>query len=275
MRIDAHHHFWRYDPVEYDWIDDSMQRIRRDYLPADLQTEIQSVKIDGAISVQARQSLVETEWLLQLAEGNDFILGVVGWVPLVEPCVADVLERLASNTKLSAVRHVIQDEPDDFILREEFNQGIALLQKFDLTYDILIVERQLPQTIEFVDRHPNQVFVLDHVAKPKIAQNLLEPWRKNIFELAKRPNVYCKFSGMVTEADFDKWTLDQLQPYWDTVLDFFGPSRLMFGSDWPVCLVACEYKRWYAVVAEFAAQLSKSEQLSFFGQTAREAYSLT
>ncbi|QEG36684.1 amidohydrolase family protein [Bythopirellula goksoeyrii] len=275
MRIDAHQHYWRYDAIEYDWIDDSMQRIRRDFLPKDLQPQIQAAGIEGVISVQARQSLTETKWLLQLADENEFIRGVVGWVPLVTPIVGETLQQLATNPKLRAVRHVVQDEPDDdFILRDDFNQGIGLLQQFDLAYDILIFERQLTQTIAFVDRHPNQVFILDHIAKPRIGANLIEPWRRNITNLAKRQNVYCKLSGMVTEGHFADWSSAQLRPYWEVVLQAFGPSRLMFGSDWPVCLVACDYVRWFETVVTFAAQLSEAEQQSLFGATAVEAYSL-
>lgn len=275
MKIDAHHHFWRYDSVEYDWIDESMQRIRRDYLPGDLQPEIRAAGINGVISVQARQSLTETEWLLQLANEYDFIQGIVGWVPLAESRVGNILERLSTQSKLRAVRHVVQDEPDDdFILRDDFNQGIDLLMEFGLAYDILIFERHLPQTIAFVDRHPHQAFVLDHIAKPRIGENLIEPWRTHLVKLAQRENVFCKVSGMVTQGHCADWSSAQLWPYWDTILGAFGPSRLMFGSDWPVCLVACDYSRWYETVSTFAAELSDSEQISLFGQTAIEAYSL-
>lgn len=275
MRIDAHHHFWQYNPVEFGWIDDSLERIRRDFLPADLQTEIQAAGIDGVVSVQARQSLEETEWLLDLASANDFIKGVVGWVPLADENFHEHLEKFSTNPKFKAVRHVVQAEPDDqFILREDFNAGISALQKYGLVYDILIFERQLPYAVQFVDHHPDQIFVLDHIAKPRIKENLIEDWAGNIRELAKRPNVFCKVSGMVTEADFKSWTPEQLKPYWETVLAAFSPDRLMFGSDWPVCLVACNYKRWLDVVGEFAAPLSANEQASLFGQTAQRVYKL-
>ncbi|MGI9456215.1 MAG: amidohydrolase family protein, partial [Aeoliella sp.] len=231
--------------------------------------------VDGVISVQARQSLVETDWLLELAQDNDFIQGVVGWIPLADPTVHDQLGSFAKHAKLKAVRHVVQGEPDDnFILGEEFNQGVAALREFGLAYDILIFERHLPQTIAFVDRHPDQVFVLDHLGKPRIGENMLEPWRTNLFELARRSNVYCKVSGMVTEADYASWTPQQLLPFWNAALEAFGPSRLMFGSDWPVCLVACEYGRWWDIIAGFASQLSSPEQEQVFGKTATEAYGL-
>ncbi|MEM8946502.1 MAG: amidohydrolase family protein [Planctomycetota bacterium] len=275
MRIDAHHHFWRYNAEDYSWIDSSMHWLRRDFLPADLQDAIAEVGIDGVVSVQARQTLEETTWLLALAESSSSVCGVVGWVPLCDQDVKSTLERLQSSENLVGVRHVVQDEPDDeFLLREDFNAGVALLHEFDLAYDILVFERHLPTTLEFVDRHPQQRFVLDHMAKPRIAENDLEPWATNLNALARRQNVYCKVSGMVTEADRDRWTQEQLLPYWETVLDAFGPRRMMFGSDWPVCLLASEYQKWYQCVQDFAGQLSVSEQNMLFGGTATLAYNL-
>lgn len=275
MRIDAHHHFWKYNPAEYGWISDAMSVLRRDFLPTDLKSEISKFQIDGVVSVQARQSLVETEWLLDLANQNDFIRGIVGWVPLVSSTVRSDLERFASRPKLKAVRHVLQDEPDDdYMLRDDFDRGIGLLKAFGLGYDILIFERHLPQTVKLVDRHPQQVFILDHVAKPRIQAGELSPWRENLRELASRPNVYCKLSGMVTEADWKHWTSAQLRPYIDVVLDAFGPKRLMFGTDWPVCLVASTYEGWHRFVAERIATLSPAEQYRIMGQTAVEAYGL-
>jgi L-fuconolactonase len=275
MTIDSHHHFWRYTTEEFGWIDQPMAAIRRDFLPEHLRAEIAPAKVDGVISVQARQSIVETEWLLELAARNEFIRGVVGWVELVSPRVRADLERLAAHPKLRSVRHVVQGEPDPgFILRPDFNNGIRELRGLGLRYDILIVERQLPQTIEFVDRHPEQVFILDHIAKPCIGANELSPWRENIRELARRPNVFCKISGMVTESDYRQWTAAQLRPYFETVLEVFGPRRLMFGSDWPVCLVACGYARWAALVREWIAPLSSAEQARIMGETAAAAYGL-
>lgn len=275
MKIDSHHHFWSYDPVEYGWIDDAMKAIRRDFLPEHLCAEIASVGVDGVVSVQARQSLIETGWLLGFAAQNDFIKGVVGWVELVSPQVGAELERFAASRKLKSVRHVVQGESDEnFILREDFNRGVRELKKFSLVYDILIFERHLSQTIKFVDAHPDQIFVLDHIAKPRLKEGLFEPWNKKIRELARRPNVYCKVSGMVTEADFKKWTEAQLRPYFDTVLEAFGPQRLMFGSDWPVCLVACSYARWHKMVSNWIVKLSPAEQARILGGTAIEAYKL-
>ena len=273
--IDAHHHFWRYNTQDFGWIDDAMRVIRRDFLPIDLEKEIRAAGVDGVVSVQARQSLEETHWLLELAGQNPFIRGVVGWAPLIAPDADKIVGELAANPKLRSLRHVLQGEPDErYMLRADFNRGLAALQLHNLAYDILIFERHLPQSIELVDRHPEQVFVLDHVAKPRIKDNLLEPWRKNILELAKRPNVYCKISGMVTEADYTRWTEAQLLPYVDTVLEAFGPQRLMLGSDWPVSLVACDYSRWVNLVRSWIKKLSAAEQKRILGDTAIEAYRL-
>jgi L-fuconolactonase len=272
-RIDSHHHLWLYSPQEYGWIDENMKVIRRDFLPEHIHQEIQAAGIDGVVTVQAHQSIAETEWLLKLAAGNDLMRGVVGWVPLIDGNVRDALGPLAANPKLKAIRHVIQSEADpDYILREDFNRGIQALPEFGLIYDILIFERHLPQTIEFVDRHPNQIFVLDHIAKPRIGAHVVSPWAENMRELALRPNVYCKLSGMVTEADYRYWTEADLQPYFDVALEAFGSRRLMFGSDWPVCLVAVEYRRWFQIVCAQIAGLSPDEQDRILGGTAIEAY---
>jgi L-fuconolactonase len=277
MTIDAHHHFWKYSPEEYGWIDDEMAVIRRDFLPADLRAAAREAGVDAVVSVQARQTVEETRWLRDLAGKNDFIAGVVGWVPLVLPDVGGQLKELAAREpKLKGVRHVLQGEADErYMLRDDFNAGIRPLKRLGLAYDVLIFERHLPQTIEFVDRHPGQVFVLDHVAKPRIRENILSPWRENIRELARRENVYCKISGMVTEADYRAWKPAQLRPYVDVVLDAFGPERLMAGSDWPVCLVACGYSRWWQIVREFIAALSPAEQSKVLGGTAARAYRLS
>jgi L-fuconolactonase len=252
-----------------------MSVLRSDYLPAKLEQEIKSAAIDGVVSVQARQILQETEWLLDLADEHDFIRGVVGWVPLAAPNVRSHLEKFAARPKLKGVRHVVQDEPDErFILREDFNAGVRALIDYTLVYDILIFERQLPAAIEFVDRHPNQRFVLDHLAKPSVKDQKREPWQANIRRLAERENVFCKLSGLATEADWENWTPGQLSVYLDTVLEAFGPRRVMFGSDWPVCLLATTYARWYNVVEQFCSKLSQNEQNHVFGGNAVEAYGL-
>jgi L-fuconolactonase len=275
-KIDSHQHFWRYDPEEYSWISDAMSTIRRNFEPKDLAAEQKSAGLNGAISVQARQTLEETWELLKYAEQNEFIMGVVGWVPLASPDLNRTLATVAGHPKLRAVRHVLQDEPDPlYMLRDDFNRGIAALQPYHLTYDILIFERHLPQTIQFVDRHPNQVFVVDHLAKPRVRDGLMSPWEENIRKLAERPNVYCKISGLATEADYEHWTEEQLRPYMDVVLEAFTPRRVMFGSDWPVCLVAISYGKWVKIVERETAGLSAGEQDRFWSGTAREAYRLT
>ena len=275
MKIDSHHHFWNYDPVEYSWIGDHMTKLRRDFGPEDLLAETAKAGIDAVISVQASQTLRETEFLNEYATGNDFIKGVVGWVPFTEPNVEAHIERFAAEPKIVGMRHVVQDEPDNgFILGAAFNEGISKLRHHGLIYDILIYERQLGPSIEFVDRHPNQVFVLDHIAKPRIGDGAVEPWKSKMFELAKRENVYCKISGMATEADWADWSETQLLPYLETALEAFGASRLMFGSDWPVALLAIDYAQWLGIVETFASTLSEREQTRLWGGTAAEAYSL-
>ena len=273
--IDTHHHFWKYSPKEYDWINDDMKGIRKDFLPVDLLKEIKSAGVDGAVSVQARQSVEESDWLLEMAEKNDFLKGVVGWVDLRDKGVDKDLERLAKHKKFKGVRHVVQGEPDiNFILGAAFNEGIKKLLKYDLRYDILIFEKQLKPSIAFVDKHPKQIFILDHIAKPRIKERILSPWREDMLELAKRPNVYCKISGMLTEADWKKWSAADLAPYFDTTLQAFGAKRLMLGSDWPVMLVAGKYKQWVDMVKEVVSRYSAAEQERILYKNAVEAYKL-
>jgi L-fuconolactonase len=275
VKIDVHQHFWKYDPIDYRWIDDTMSTIRRDFFPDDLQREIAAAEVGGVISVQARQSVQETRWLLALATQHQFIRGVVGWAPLTDPNVQEVLVELAADPKLLGLRHVLQDEPDSsYILRDDFNRGICELKPLGLVYDILIFERHLPQTIQFVDKHPDQIFVVDHLAKPRVKDGQISPWRENILELARRPNVYCKISGLVTEADWSRWTVDDFRPYFQTALSAFEPRRLMFGSDWPVCLLAASYRRWVSIVERVVSGLSVSEQERIWSGTAVEAYGL-
>jgi L-fuconolactonase len=250
--------------------------LRRDFLPGDLQQQIAGVGIEGVVSVQARQSLAETRWLCDLVAENSFIRGVVGWVPLASPELKEQLAALVDCPKLRAVRHIVQDEPDDrFLLRDDFNRGVSVLGEFGLAYDLLIFERQLPAAIEFVDRHSDLTIVLDHLAKPRARDHQFEPWATNIRSLALRENVYCKLSGLVTEADWQHWSYESLAPYWDVILEAFGPQRLMFGSDWPVCLLASDYRSWYEVCCRFTSALSLADQQRIFGGTAIEAYRLT
>jgi L-fuconolactonase len=275
-RIDAHHHLWRYSKEEYGWIAGNMAAIARDFLPQDLQLALSSSGIHGSIAVQARQSLEETQSLLDFAQQFDVIQGVVGWAPIVDTEFSAVLDRFKRFQKLKGFRHVVQDEQDDaFLLRSDFNAGVALLKQYGFVYDILIFERQLPAAISFVDRHPAQVFVLDHIAKPRIRDGALEPWRSYTRELARRENVFCKLSGMVTEADWAQWRPQDLQPYFDVVLDAFGPQRLMAGSDWPVCLLAATHQEWFSTLREFISPLSVAEQDMILGGVATRVYSLS
>lgn len=273
--IDAHHHLWRYNAADYPWMDEKLAVLRRDFSPTDLEPEMRAAGIDGTVAVQARQSLKETEALLAQASQYPWIRGVVGWAPLTASDFAGSLDRLSSDPNLKGLRHIVQDEPDDnYILRADFNHGITALRGAGLVYDILIFERHLPQAIQFVDRHPSQTFVLDHIAKPRIAERLLEPWRQRMIELARRENVYCKVSGMVTEAQWESWKEEDLRPYWEVVLEAFGPHRLMAGSDWPVCLVASTYTRWFDVIERWAAPLAPGERDRILGGTATEVYGL-
>ncbi len=271
--VDAHHHLWNYDPLEYGWIGENMTALRRNFTPDDLWREMGAANVLGAIAVQARQTLEETRWLLELATDRDFMMGVVGWVPLVDRDVAAHLERFAANPKLRGVRHVLQDEPDpNYMLRADFHQGIRRLRDFHLVYDILIYDHHLPAAVQLVDANPNQIFILDHIAKPRIRDGVLSPWRENLRELARRQHVYCKLSGMATEADWHHWTPETLQPYFEVALEAFGPTRLMFGSDWPVLEVAGRYSSWAQTVRTWLASLSPDEQESVLRTTALRAY---
>lgn len=275
MWIDAHHHLWRYNDRDYVWMTGEMESLRHDFLIPELQAVLAESGIGGSVAVQARQSLAETDWLLQLAGECPIVRGVVGWVPLVDARVGERLDCLSQNPRLRGVRHVLHDEADDFyMLREDFNLGVDQLHARGLAYDILVFERHLPQTIQFVDRHPNQIFILDHIAKPRIREGVLSPWKENIQALAKRDNVYCKLSGMVTEAQWNSWTRDDLIPFFEIVLSAFGPKRLMFGSDWPVLTLASSYKKWSDTVRSLIAALSADEQELVSSGSAIEAYRL-
>ncbi|MBN2611144.1 MAG: amidohydrolase family protein [Bacteroidales bacterium] len=273
--IDAHQHFWKYNKREYPWINDQMEILKKNYLPGHLSSLMTEEKIIGSVAVQARQSIEETEWLLQLADEYEFVKGVVGWVDLCSKNLTDQLDKYASNQKLVGVRHVIHDEPDDFyILRNDFNRGIEELKKYNLTYDILIFEHHLPQTIEFVKKHPNQIFIVDHIAKPKIRQGNLHPWKTNIEKLAGFQNVFCKLSGIITEADWKNWNDETIKPYLDVVVDAFGTNRVMIGSDWPVCLVAGSYKQVIELTTDYFTKFSENEKGAVFGNNALNIYQM-
>jgi L-fuconolactonase len=273
MRIDSHHHLWRYDPVAFDWIPDGMPELRRDFLLPELEKEIRQALVDGSIVVQARQILEETTWLLETASGSS-IYGVVGWAPIAAPEFPDVLDTLRRNPLLKGLRHIVQAEPEGFLLRPEFQQGIRAMQGCGLVYELLLYAPQLPEAIRFVDLHPDQPFVLDHGGKPRIASGEIETWRRDLRKLATRPNVVCKVSGLVTEADADDWTPGQLGAYFEEMLESFGAERLMIGTDWPVCTSRCSYKDWWAIVEDWVRPLSLSEQTQILGGNAVCVYNL-
>ncbi len=273
--LDSHQHFWRYNAAEYPWLGDSMRSLQRDFLPADFALDAAPAGVSGSIAVQARQSIAETEWLLALARANPSIRGVVGWAPLAEPSAGAAVERLAGDPLLKGLRHVLHDEPDPaFMLRPAFLEGLAMLRRHALAFDLLIFPKHLPHAIELARRFPSQVFVLDHLAKPVIRAGLLSPWRESIAQLARHPNVYCKLSGMVTEALWRRWTPADLMPYFDVALHAFGPSRLMFGSDWPVLLAASSYPAWLDFLRTAIAPLTPHEQSQILATTAATAYRL-
>jgi len=275
MQIDAHQHFWRYDEREYGWIDDSMAALRRDFLSEDLKPEMERNGFQGCVAVQARQTLEETRWLLELAERAPFILGVVGWVDLRSPRLRFELRSLAGQSKLVGVRHIVQSEPDErFLLQPDFLRGIAMLEEFDLAYDILIYPRHLPVAAEFVTRFPRQRFVLDHLAKPPIKSGGLDSWARGIRELAAFENVFCKVSGLVTEADWQAWKPENMRPYLDVAFECFGPSRLMIGSDWPVCTVAAPYSRVMDIVKDYLGTYAAEERDAVLGGNAAKFWRL-
>ena len=275
MRIDAHQHFWEYHPEEYPWITEELGVLRRNFLPSDLAPELIKSDLEGSIAVQARQSLTESRWLLSLAEKNSHILGVVGWVDLCSDQIDAQLAEFSSHRQFVGVRHVVQDEPDNsFMLRPDFLNGIDRLKNHGLSYDILIFPKQLEAALQLVARFPEQLFVIDHIAKPSIKDGSLQPWQRHIKEFSKFPNVNCKISGMVTEADWENWKQEDMKPYLETVMETFSPNRLMYGSDWPVCLLAGNYCRIIDLAAHYISQLSTQDQELVFGGTAAQFYKI-
>jgi L-fuconolactonase len=268
MRIDAHQHFWIYNQREYDWIDETMASIRRDFLPADLRPLLEHAGFAGSVLVQVRQTLEETRWLLELAENNPFILGVVGWVDLRSPRVCADLQSFAGKSKLVGIRHIVQAEPDDYLLDADFRRGISMLEEFDLAYDLLIYTKHLPLAAEFVKRFPRQRFVLDHLAKPPIKSGAVDLWARGIRELASFPNVRAKVSGLVTEADWKAWKPEDVRPYLDVAFECFGPTRLMIGSDWPVCTVAASYARVVNLVKDYMSHFTTEDCEAVLGGNA-------
>ena len=275
VKIDTHQHFWLYTPAEYGWMGPHMGRLKKDHLPADLWPLLQSSGIDGTIAVQARQCVEESRWLLELADENAFIKGVVGWVDLCSPKLREQLELFASHPKYCGIRHVVQDEPDDrFVMRADFLRGVGQLSEFGLTYDLLLFPRHLPVACELVRQFPEQPFAVDHLAKPRIKENQLQPWENDIRRLARFENVFCKVSGMVTEADWDNWNSADFKPYLDVVLESFGTKRLMLGSDWPVCTLAGTYPEVMRIASDYIGQLSKDEQAEIWSKNAKRFYGI-
>ena len=274
QKIDSHQHFWRYDPVKHDWIDDSMKMIRKDFLPGDLQPVLKENNFDGCIAVQADQTEAETNFLLALQQENTFIKGIVGWVDLRQD---NIRERLSWYKQFAAVkgfRHVLQGEAPEFMLQPKFLNGIAALEELEFTYDILIFPKHLAAAITLVKQFPRQKFVIDHIAKPYIKKGLLGEWKQAMKIIAQHENVYCKISGMVTEADYQYWKKEDFTLYIDAVVEAFGTKRIMYGSDWPVCLVAASYTNMLNIVKDYFAPFSTTEQDNFFGNNAASFYKL-
>jgi L-fuconolactonase len=275
MKIDAHQHFWKYNPVRDNWITDEMSIIRKDFLPPDLKTLLHDNGIDGCVTVQSDQSYEENFFQLNNAAENDFIKGVVGWIDFTEIDLENKLNELKEYAKLKGFRHVLQGEPQrDLMLEPFFINGIALLTKYNFTYDILIFADQIKYASKLVNMFPEQKFVLDHIAKPDIKNYSITEWKKDIEILSKHGNVYCKISGMVTEADWKNWHKEDFIPYLDVVVNAFGAERIMFGSDWPVCLVAASYSQMKSIVDDYFAAFSDGEKNFFYGKNAMRFYNL-
>ena len=272
--IDTHQHFWNYDPKIHDWINEEMQVIRKDFLPADLAPILKENSVDGCIAVQVDQTDAETQILIREANQNSFIKGVVGWVDLNSTEIEAALASYTDTKVLKGFRHILQAEPKGFMLQESFIQGLKKLQANNYTYDLLIYAHQLNLANELVKHLPTMPIVIDHIAKPNIKAGEIEDWKKEITRLANYPNVYCKISGMVTEADWNSWTAADLKPYLDTVVAAFGTERIMFGSDWPVCLVASTYSKWLNLLQNYFNTFSSSEQEAIFAGNAIKFYKL-
>lgn len=275
MKIDAHQHFWKYDSIRDSWINDSMELIRRDFLPNDLKPILKANKVDGCISVQANQSEEEINFLLQHAKENNFIKGVVGWVDLCAEDIEKRLEYFSKNKLLKGVRHIVQAENVDFVLRKDFQNGISKLEQFNLLYEILIYPNQLENAIKLVQQFPNQQFVLDHIAKPKISEKLDEQWLGNIQTLATFQNVCCKTSGLVTQTKDFKWDKSDFTPFLDAIVDSFGINRVLFGSDWPVCLLASKYEEVLEIIHDYFQSHSFEDKAKIFGKNALRIYNIT
>lgn len=274
LKLDSHQHFWKFDPIRDNWITEEMEVIRHDFLPPDLKPLLDANGIQACIAVQADQSEAETDFLIGLAEEYQFIRGVVGWVDLCSANIHEQLGHYSQFPKLKGFRHILQAEAPEFILRPEFQRGIAALQPYGFTYDILIYPKHLHQSLKLVQAHPNQLFVIDHLAKPDIKNGRFEGWEAELKAITAHNNVYCKLSGMITEANLKAWTKEDIFPYMDIAFEAFGVERLMFGSDWPVCKLAEEYDAVCVLVEEYLSKLSTREQELVWGKNAEHFYNL-
>lgn len=274
MVIDSHQHFWKYHPVRNAWITDDMKVIQRDFLPEDLMPIYENLGINGCVAVQADQSEEETNFLLKLASENDFIKGVVGWVDLKNPKVDERLQHLSENRFLKGIRHIVQDETANFVLDPKFQNGISKLRKWGLTYDVLIYPNQLKYATKLVAKFEDTKFVIDHMAKPYIKNGEIERWKKDMETMAQHENVHCKLSGFVTEADWTQRKYEDFVPYLDVVFENFGSDRILFGSDWPVCLLAAEYTEVFKMVSRYLEKLRKNESEAVLGLNAIHFYDL-
>ena len=276
MRIDSHQHFWHYNPSQHTWMTAEMGVLKQDFLPGDLAPLLKAEGFVGTIAVQARQSLEETNWLLQLARENELIKGVVGWVDLRSPLIMDQLLAYSANRKLVGVRHVVHDEADDqFMLQPAFVKGIAALKEFNLTYDLLLFPKHIPVALKLVEMFPEQPFVVDHIAKPFIRNKTFSPWKEDLSELAKYPNVYCKLSGMVTEAVWNDWKEGDFTAYLDIVTEAFGTERIMIGSDWPVCTLSADYSSAMRIVINYSNQFSATVREAILGGNCLHFYKVS
>ena len=275
MTIDSHQHFWTFDPIRDSWITDDMSVIQRNFYPEDLQPTLQQNGIDACVAVQADQSLGETRFLLDLAAKNDFVKAVVGWIDLQDDAIDEQLSEWKSEKKLVGFRHVLQAELDtEYMLRPSFLRGISKLKNHEFTYDILIFPKHLATAQKFVAQFPDQPFVLDHIAKPYIKAGLIDEWKRDIKSLAKFENLQCKVSGIITEADWKSWTYEQIKPFLDVVFEAFRTDRIMFGSDWPVCLVAGDYSQVKGIIETYIKDFSVSEKAKVFGKNAAKFYGI-
>ncbi len=275
MIIDSHQHFWKFDLMKDSWMDDSMEVIKKDFLPKDLKPILERNNVDGCIAVQADQSEEETKFLLQCAKENPFIKGVVGWVDLIADTIEDRLEYFSENDFFKGVRHIVQAEKTDFVLRKDFQNGISKLEQFNLTYDILVYPNQLPAVIELVGKFPNQEFILDHIAKPRISEGMNNQWLKNIRLLAANENVSCKLSGLVTETEDFKWSKNDFTPFLDAIVGAFGIDRILFGSDWPVCLLEAKYEEVIEIIYDYFLTYSSESKAKVFGENALKVYNIS